>query len=60
MNSMSEMGNPFMDPSGEMVVLVTRVVAECTIVKSVQTIENIGQQRCDSFFQDRLLPELNS
>ena len=33
----------------------TRVVAECTIVESDQTIEKIGQQRCDSFYQDRLI-----
>ena len=54
-SSMSEMGNPCMDPSGDLLVLDTRVVADCTIVESVQTIENIWQQRCDSFYQDRLI-----
>ena len=52
---MSEMGNPCMDPSGDLLVLDARVVAECTIVESVQTIENIGQHGCDSFYQDRLI-----
>ena len=54
-SSMSERGNPCMDPSGDLLVLDTRVVADCTIVESVQTIENIWQQRCDSFYQDRLI-----
>ena len=31
------------------------MVADCTLVESVQTIETIGQQRCDSFYQDRLI-----
>ena len=52
---MSETGNPFMDLIGDLVVLDTIVVADCTIVESVQTIEKIGQQRCDSFYQDRLI-----
>ena len=46
-SSISEMGNPFMDPSGDLLILDTSVVAECTIVESVQTIEKIRQQRCD-------------
>ena len=49
------MGNPCMDPSGDLLVLDTRVVADCTIVESVQTIENLWQQRCDGFYQDRLI-----
>ena len=44
-SSISEMGNPFMDPSGDLLVLDNRVVAECTIVESVQTIDNIGPDR---------------
>ena len=55
-SSMSETGNPFIDLIGDLVVLDTIVVvADCTIVESVQTIEKIGQQICDSFYQDRLI-----
>ena len=54
-SSMSEIGNPCMDLSGDLLVLDTIVVADCTLVESVQTIEKIGQQRCDSFYQDRLI-----
>ena len=53
--SMSEMGNPFMDSSGDLLVIDTRVVSDGTIVESVQTIEKIGQQRWDSFYKDRLI-----
>ena len=54
-SSMSETGNPFMDLIGDLVVLDTIVVADCTIVESVQTIEKIEQQRRDSFYQGRLV-----
>ena len=54
-SSMSEIGNPFMDLSRDLLVLDTIVVADCTIVEAVQTIEKIGQQLCDSFYQDRLI-----
>ena len=57
-SSMSEIGNPFMDLSGDLLVLDTIVVADCTIVESVQTIERIWQQRCDSFYQDRLISRI--
>ena len=40
-SSMSETGNPFMDQIGDLVVLDTIVVADCTIVECVQTIEKI-------------------
>ena len=53
--NMSEIVNPFMDLSVDLLVLDTIVVADCTIVESVQMIEKIGQQRCDSFYQDRLI-----
>ena len=54
-SSMSEIGNPFVDLIRDLVVLDTIVVADCTIVESVQTIEKIGQHICDSFYQDRLI-----
>ena len=41
---MSEIGNPFMDLSEDLLVLDTIVVADCTIVEPVQTIEEIEQQ----------------
>ena len=36
------------------------MVADCTLIESVQTIETIGQQICDSFYQDRLIARTNS
>ena len=52
---MSEIGNPFMDLSEDLLVLDIIVVADCTIVEFVQTTEKIGQQRCDRFYQDHLI-----
>ena len=48
-------GNPSMDLIGDLVGLDTIVLADRTIVESVRTIEKIGQQICDSFYQDRLI-----
>ena len=42
-----------MDPSGDLLVLHTGVVADCTKAKSDHTMQKIGQQRRVSFFQDR-------
>ena len=39
----------------DLLFLDTRVVADCTIVEAVQAIEKIGQQRCGSFYQYRLI-----
>ena len=52
------MGNPFMDASGDLLVLDTRVVAECTIVESVQTIEDSKDVTVST--KIALLPELKS
>ena len=57
---MSEIGNPFMDLSGDLLVLDTIVVADCTVVESVQTIEKIGQQNVTVSTKIDSLPELNS
>ena len=36
--TISDMGNPFMDTSGDLLVLDTRMVVDCTIVDSIQKI----------------------
>ena len=53
--AMSDMGNPFLDTSGDLLVLDTRVVVDSTIVDSIRNMERLGQERCDSFFNDRLI-----
>ena len=57
---MSEIGNPFMDLRGDLLVLDTRVVADCTLVESVQTIEKMGSKDVTVSTKIASLPELNS
>lgn len=53
--TMADMGNPFMDTSGDLMVLDPRVIADCTMVDSIQKINKLEQERYDSFFQDNLI-----
>ena len=46
---MSEIVNTCMGTSGDLLLLDTRVVAGCTIVESIQTMENLWHERCDGF-----------
>ena len=52
---MADMGNPFKDNSGDLLVLDSRIVADHTVVDSVQQMEQVGQERSQTFFQDRLI-----
>ena len=42
------MGNPFMDTSGDPLVLDT--IVGLTVVDTIQKIEKLGQAVCDTFF----------
>ena len=52
---MSHMGNPFMDTSGDLLVLDTRVIVDSTVVDTIQKIEKLGQEMCAPFFKERLV-----
>ena len=47
--TMSHMGNPFMDTSGDPLVLDT--IVGSTVVDTIQKIEKLGQAMCDTFFK---------
>ena len=47
---MSHMGNPFMDNSGDLLVLDT--IVGSTVVDTIQKIEKLGQAMCDTFFKN--------
>ena len=49
-SGMSEIGNPFMDLIGDLVVLDTIVVADCTIVESVNFVFRRGRSTMDPAF----------
>lgn len=53
--TMTDMGNPFNDTSGDLLVLDTRVIADPTVVESIQMIEKLGQDKCEAFFNDRFI-----
>ena len=42
------MGNPFMDTSGDLLVLAT--IVGSTVVDTNQKIEKLGQAMCDTFY----------
>ena len=53
--TMKEMGNPFSDTSGDLLVLDTREVADASIVESVKQLQKLGEDQCNEFFQKRLV-----
>ena len=53
--TVSEMGNPFSESSGDLIVLDSRQLVDDAVVASVRKVESLGQQQCKEFFADRLL-----
>ena len=53
-NVISEMGNPFLDQSGDLLILDTRDIMDATVVKSVRTVEELGQRQFQEFCTTRL------
>ena len=53
-NVISEMGNPFLDQSGDLPILDTRDIMDATVVKSVRTVEELGQKQFQEFCTTRL------
>ena len=49
--TMSHMENPFMDTSGDLLVLDTRVIVGSTVGDTIQKIEKLGLEICDTFFK---------
>ena len=53
--TVSEMGNPFSESSGDLIVLDSRQLVDDAVVASVRKVESLGQQQCKEFFTNRLL-----
>ena len=53
--TITEMGNPFMDTSGDLLVLDTREVADAAVVDSFQKMKSLGEEQRDKFFQERII-----
>ena len=44
-NTIEEMGNPFLEQSGDLLKLNTHDIMDSKVVETVQTIEQIGKQQ---------------
>ena len=49
----SEMGNPFLEESKEIIALDSKEMANVEMVKAVQTIEKVGQDQYDRFIDEK-------
>ena len=49
---MEDMGNPFTEDSGDLLVLDTRDVADQAVIETVRTIEKTGQEHYDKYVHD--------
>ena len=52
-----DMGNPFTDESGDLLVLETKDLADASVVKTVEEIETLGQEQFETFVKERLSEE---
>ena len=53
-NVISEMGNLFLDQSKDLLILDMRDIMDATVVKSVRTVEELGQKQFQEFCTTRL------
>ena len=53
--TMDNMGNPFSDTSGDLLVLDTREVMDAAVHNSVRNLQEIGKRQCNEFFSRRLV-----
>ena len=58
--TMTEMGNPFWDNSGDLLVLDTRVMAEVTVADSVSKMKKLGEDQHKEVFKKRLVDSTNT
>ena len=49
------MGNPFIDSSGDLITLDTKVVLDKSVANTIRTIEDIGQKQYNVFVSERLV-----
>jgi hypothetical protein len=48
------MGNPFLEPSKDLLVLDSRDIADPGVAQTVRTVEKIGKQQYETFVKERL------
>ena len=55
-----ELGNPFIDESNDLLVLDTRDLADPSVVNTMRSIKNIGQEQYNTFVTARLVTRVLS
>ena len=53
--TISGMGNPFLEHSQELIALDTAIIMDESVVETVRTIESLGKEQFKSFYKDVLL-----
>ncbi|MES9882849.1 MAG: hypothetical protein ABW185_18430 [Sedimenticola sp.] len=53
--TMTDMGNPFSDTSGDLLVIDTREVVDVAVVDAVRKVDQLGEKQRDEFFKTRLV-----
>ena len=53
-STIEEMGNPFADQTGDLLVLHTRDIADSKVVETVRTVEQLGKDQYQQFVTKRL------
>jgi hypothetical protein len=56
-STIAEMGNPFSDSSGDLYSLNDKDVADDEVIKTVRTIQKLGQDKYQNFVTERLVTE---
>lgn len=57
---MEEMGNPFLEQSGDLLVLDTRTIADASVIATVRQIEAAGKLQLNTYFEECLTAEQRS
>ena len=53
--TISDMGNPFLETSQDLLVLDTRDIVDPLVAKTVRTAEKLGKEQLDRFIEEQLL-----
>lgn len=54
-STLEDMGNPFLEDTGDLLTLDTKRIVDSSVVETVNTIEQLGQQQHDNYVKARLV-----
>ena len=53
--TIDNMGNPFSDTSGDLLVLDRREIMNAAVIHSIRNLKELGERQCSEFFNCRLV-----